>query len=315
MNHFYYTTGSPNGCLPPRSCAAVTEQNAGECSPCCDSMAQALQVLQNNQLSNLINFHAFSFFTDLFVVGSALARPAPGKTVFDNLDGNPCGSFSRFTPCSCDLIDASGKLYYPIPTMFPFVRSGDSITSLIDAITDNLDTSHNPILATLSIGLQALAEQTDPDSQTYYHEMVAAIRAASLAATATGVTASQLSLCSLNAVVFDAAGANPAAMETNYQTAKTFFQQTLCDSCSFPMPCPPCSDSRHPKCGRCRQGVMDALSQNQLPRPISLTAGYLILAGASILGILGDVLVLSNDEDRRFYYVCTDKIDLLGSLS
>ena len=47
-------------------------------------------------------------------------------------------------------------------------------------------------------------------------------------------------------------------------------------------------------------------------RTVTLTAGPLVLRGVTVLGELGDVLVLSNSADNRFYLVCTDTIGFFG---
>ncbi len=44
----------------------------------------------------------------------------------------------------------------------------------------------------------------------------------------------------------------------------------------------------------------------------SVAAGPLIVGGATVLGSVGDVLVLANDTDRRIYYVCKSQIEFLS---
>ena len=45
---------------------------------------------------------------------------------------------------------------------------------------------------------------------------------------------------------------------------------------------------------------------------VSLTAGNLLLDGASLLGSIGNTLVLSNDADGRFYFICSEKIEFIS---
>ena len=45
---------------------------------------------------------------------------------------------------------------------------------------------------------------------------------------------------------------------------------------------------------------------------VSLTAGPLVLGNVSVLGEVGDVLILANSEDRLFYFVCRSTIGFIG---
>ena len=40
--------------------------------------------------------------------------------------------------------------------------------------------------------------------------------------------------------------------------------------------------------------------------------GNLLLVGASLLGSIGNTLVLSNDADGRFYFICSEKIEFIS---
>ena len=62
----------------------------------------------------------------------------------------------------------------------------------------------------------------------------------------------------------------------------------------------------------CAAGVLSVLADNNLSRKVTLAAGQLVLQGVTLLGTLGNVLVLANDEDQRIYFVCAAKVQFLG---
>ena len=62
----------------------------------------------------------------------------------------------------------------------------------------------------------------------------------------------------------------------------------------------------------CTAGVLGVLSDSNLSRKATLAAGQLILQGVTLLGTLGNVLVLANDETQRIYFVCAAKVQFLG---
>lgn len=79
---------------------------------CCkSSMVEALRLLCNTELSNLVDFDAFFFLTDDLTVGGALKVPCSEPDNICDLDA----SFRRFSPCNCDLIDVDGTAYFAIP--------------------------------------------------------------------------------------------------------------------------------------------------------------------------------------------------------
>ena len=58
--------------------------------------------------------------------------------------------------------------------------------------------------------------------------------------------------------------------------------------------------------------MLDSLSGSSLNKQATLTAGLLALQDVSVLGSVGNVLVLANESARRFYFVCTDKVEFLA---
>ena len=57
----------------------------------------------------------FAFFTRNFVLGTSLDCPATSTAGYDNLTGPLAGSFERIRSCSCENLEVSGQIYYPIP--------------------------------------------------------------------------------------------------------------------------------------------------------------------------------------------------------
>ena len=134
--------------------------------------------------------------------------------------------------------------------------------------------------------------------------------------TSTGVTATQISLCELAGVAFSVAQATaegdltgPEATTRNYRNLKQLLscRLTPCNS-----RCGECSC----KCGGgdccCTDGILSMLADNNLSRRVTLVAGKLVLQGVTLLGTLGNVLVLANDSSQRIYFVCANKVQFLG---
>ena len=134
--------------------------------------------------------------------------------------------------------------------------------------------------------------------------------------TATGLTASQVSLCELAAVAFQVALGTaegdvtvPEATTRNYRLLKQLLSQRLtpcgsqCGQCVCKCDCGDCC---------CTAGVLSQLSDSNLSRKATLAAGLLVLQGATLLGTLGNVLVLANDTAQRIYFVCASKVQFLG---
>ena len=54
-------------------------------------------------------------FTPNFVLGTSLNCPDTATTAYDNLTGPLAGEFVSIKPCTCDDLEVSGQIYYPIP--------------------------------------------------------------------------------------------------------------------------------------------------------------------------------------------------------
>ena len=44
----------------------------------------------------------------------------------------------------------------------------------------------------------------------------------------------------------------------------------------------------------------------------TVAAGSLVVGNARVLGEIGDVLILANEADRRFYFICKSAVDFIG---
>ena len=103
-------------------------------------------------------------------------------------------------------------------------------------------------------------------------------------------------LCNLSAIAFDAL-ATDTTQTANFQTISQVLSQALHPN-SAQLPCP--------------ASGAGTLLRSAAARTVTLTAGPLVLRGVTVLGELGDVLVLSNSADNRFYLVCADTIGFFG---
>ena len=111
---------------------------------------------------------------------------------------------------------------------------------------------------------------------------------------AQNITVSQAVPCRLTAVAFDAADDASLTSTANFQAISQLFTQLL--QPAQPQGC---------------VSVMDSVTAG-VSRTATLSAGPLLLENVQVLGQLGQLLVLANSTDERFYLVCADKIDFIG---
>ena len=78
-------------------------------------MLGALELLCDPRLAPLVDYSQFAFFTPNFVLGTSLNCPDTATTAYDNLTGPLAGEFVSIKPCTCDDLEVSGQIYYPIP--------------------------------------------------------------------------------------------------------------------------------------------------------------------------------------------------------
>lgn len=237
---------------------------------CCkQSFRAALSLLCDERISSLLDFDTSAFLTGAYTAGSVLtpitppteeggggeegggARAVlPTVTPADNL-GTPAGSFRRFAPCSCDLLDIDAELY-------------------------------------------------------------------TAAGAAVGLTARQVNLCELDAVMIQAAAATAegdlSAEEVaarNFRCVRSLLAQRL-NPCGAPCGQTACSCACDGRDCCCAAGLLSTLAQNNLSRRVSLAAGLLVLRNAQLLGTVGNVLVLANEVSNRLYFVCVNSVQFIG---
>lgn len=116
-----------------------------------------------------------------------------------------------------------------------------------------------------------------------------------IGASALEATITQVALCRLNAISFDAATTDDSS-DTSFQTLSQALGQLL----------------RPEKPHDCCTNLADALTNAAAVRASTVTAGPLVVENSTILGQLGDILVMANNTDNRFYLICTSKIAFLG---
>ncbi len=132
------------------------------------------------------------------------------------------------------------------------------------------------------------------------------------------LTASQMSLCALDALAIQAAPATAEGDLTEDEAAARNFriiqsilsQSSTQGSCAMTPSCNCCDGEGEGCC--CSAGLLTALSQGNLSRQVSLVAGPLVLNEATLLGTVGNVLILANPEDDRIYFVCVNSVQFIA---
>ena len=82
---------------------------------CAAGLLGALELLCDPRLAPPVAHNPFAFFPPNFVLGTSLNCPDAATTAYDNLTGPLAGEFVSIKPCTCDDLEVSGQLYYPIP--------------------------------------------------------------------------------------------------------------------------------------------------------------------------------------------------------
>ena len=132
------------------------------------------------------------------------------------------------------------------------------------------------------------------------------------------VAVDQANLCTLTAIAFELLPvteepANDGCCEDTdlrrFRRVRRLLQQQLQP---MNLPCGECMihcDCSNDCC--CTGGILTALSSASLNRRTTLSAGLLSVRDVTALGTIGNVLVLANEEQGRFYFVCANKVDFL----
>lgn len=299
-----------NFCYQPSISPKEQQKERKNC--CCKkSMIAALKLLCNTELSNLIDFEKFAFLSNSFIVGARLVLLKVGSEEKDNLS-NLDGTFKRFSPSNCDLIDIGGTVSYDFPLPVSLSDLAEQLRELIQNIVDILG-EQSGILGTLVSILRELLKIFDP--QDFNEELLEAIFDFLVKYFTTLPVVDTASLCGIESIAFQVKRADISdtdnreeLTEANYQRAKKLLQGQLdktnkdCAECKCNCECDDCC---------CTDSILSELFSSNLSRKVTLTAGNLTLRDATILGVKGDVLVLANDKRKRFYFVCASQVQFL----
>lgn len=240
------------------ACATSGHSDTEACGCCKASMRRALKLLCCNQISDLLDFNGFAFVTDDVIVGAQPDKMSDCSK--DNL-GSLVGTFRRFSPCNCDLIDIEGTAYGPFGCL---VNVDQATLCSLSALVFQVQGESAPCPGTASVTTMPVCE------------------------------------CSTT----------PTTPEGRYLRVRNLLQcqldriDTNCGDCICRCDC---TDD----CC-CAEAVLAALSSMSLNKRATLVAGLLALRNVAVLGTIGNVLVLGNDTDNRFYFVCANKVEMLA---
>ena len=283
----YTTTNGQNcgcGCKQETACRPPVQDECG-CRPgqvqpadvdcgcdCAPGMLAALQLLCEPRLAPLVDFSQFAFVTGNFVLGTSLDCPAVDAAEYDNLTGPLDGELVGLNVGSCDRLAVTGPVFYPIP--------------ICNATTGRC--AAGPGFEARSIDLCSVCAVAFSASNTPYPTPIQPRP---------------------QPEPVDEEGDDPATVAINpvaaaYRQARAQLWQRLRPG-RPPMPGP------FLKPTPCDSGTTGDCNGLECRRTVSLTAGPLLVANASVLGSVGDVLVLGNEEDYRFYFVCKDCIGFI----
>ena len=283
---------------------------------CCKkSMIEALKLLCNSELAEIIDFEKFAFLTDNFIVGARLVLFKLGSDDKDNLS-NLDGKFKKFLPCNCDLIEIEGSVAYDVPLPLSITDIAEQLVTFINNIIDIIGDQPG-ILGTVADVLKEILKTFDPFD--FSEELLQSILDFLIKYFTTIPKVDTASLCALDAIAFQVkyvgiAEADDSTREkvtqNNYERAKDILRRKLervcdedCAECRCKCRCDDCC---------CADSVKDQLLSSNLSRTATLTAGSLTLRDVTVLGAIGDVLVFANEKKRRFYLVCANAVQFLA---
>lgn len=248
------------------------------CTCCKASLRQALRLLCSNRISDQLDFDGFAFITDDLIVG---AQPTHmGCDRKDNLEDLD-GTFRRFSPCNCDLIDIEGRAFGPFGCLVEVDQATLCSLSAIVFQVKGAEGRRGDDEDRSQVSGQVSSRDCDRDRD-----------------------------CDRNRERDRDRDCDCSCVERRYREVRDLLQRELnvcgrdCGECVCHCDC---TDD----CC-CTQGVLAALSALSLNKRATLIAGLLALRNVSVLGTIGNVLVLGNDEEHRFYFVCANKVEMLA---
>lgn len=272
-------------CCRPAPCPPPKPPEVDEGCCCKESFRAALGLLCDQQISTLLDFDAAAFVTDAYVAGAAL----------DCGRKHSCHG-PRMEAEAEDEAEEEGGRHRPScpPPCPPCHTSGAS---------DNLGNLSG------SFRRFALCNRDLLDIDAELH---------SAGRKDCGFTAAQVSLCKLDAVVIQGAKAcaegdlcAEEVMARNFRCLRQRLAQRL-NPCGDPCGKDWCSCACDERDCCCAAGLLDTLARNNLSRRVSLVAGLLVLTDVTLLGTVGNVLVLANDNKKRLYFVCVNSVQFVG---
>lgn len=117
----------------------------------------------------------------------------------------------------------------------------------------------------------------------------------------------QLSLCAIKAVAFQIRPSDcDDCADSNYRRAVRAIRRVIQTEGGTTEPNNDCDDC----C--CASGIRNELAQRNLSRLATLTVGPLVLQNVTVLGSLGSVLILANEDLSRVYLICANAVEALG---
>ncbi|WP_195346694.1 CotA family spore coat protein [Paraclostridium sordellii] len=260
---------------------------------CCKpSMKKALELLSCDGIRENVNFDAFAFITDFYVVGSPLVflslLPATKK---DNLSAALDATLNKLPGCSCDTLDITGRALYPIPLPI------DDLTGILTSIINILESLAIPLLQPLITLLNALLALGD--------EVLDSIIAILLDLFTTLPNVDLASLCQLKAVAFQTIEPTDASVSL-YKIVRSRLKCLLDNGCK--------KDDCNPKCEDCccNEGILKEVAGANITGTVTLTAGSLALQDVEVIGNKDNVIILGNEPEGKFYLVCADAVSLIG---
>lgn len=266
---------------------------------CCKkSMADALKLLSNTNISDHIDFHKFAFLSPTFLVGTKLILIELGNEEKDNL-AELSGEFKRFTVGNSDTIDIAGTAAYNIPIPFSLLESAEDICDFLKKIITILEGMEGA--GTLIAILREISNLLMVEEFT--EALLRAILDFLISWFTVLPVVNQASLCEIQAIAFELKFAE------TYDYVKSVLQEGLAHT--------------HTGFGEykghhkgddccCNEGIKFGLLSANASHTVTLTAGNLILQRVQALGSIGNTLVFGNEREGRFYFVCADTVQFLG---
>ncbi len=285
--------------------AATSDSGTRDRCCCKESMLDALRLLCENDLARYIDFKKFAFLAPSYLVGSKYVLLEAGSDTKDNL-AELSAEFKRFNSGTCDLIDINGTAVFAFPIPLSLTEQVEHLIELIERIIDLLKKA--AIGGTLIAVLEEILEALKIGDFT--QSLIEAIIDFLVDWFTTLPEVTSAAVCELEAVAFEVKDSGSLST-ANFRCAKEYLQNHLgngnshcCEHhCDCDCDCDDCC---------CTEGVINELLSSNASRTVTLTAGGLAIQDALILGRKGNVLVLANEADERFYFICADKVQFLG---